>query len=62
MPSPSPDSQFIIGVDLGGTNVVVSAMSLDGSRLFGALSEPTLAVEGAEAVVARMARMVNATI
>lgn len=62
MPSPSPDSHFIIGVDLGGTNVVVSAMSLDGSRLFGALSEPTLAVEGAEAVVARMARMVNATI
>ncbi|NCW45419.1 MAG: ROK family protein [Gemmatimonadaceae bacterium] len=62
MPSPSPDSQFIIGVDLGGTNVVVSAMSLDGSRLFGALSEPTLAVEGAEAVVTRMARMVNATI
>lgn len=61
-PHTSPDSQFIIGVDLGGTNVVVSAMSLDGSRLFGALSEPTLAVEGAEAVVTRMARMVNATI
>jgi glucokinase len=58
----SPDSQFIIGVDLGGTNIVVSAMSLDGSRLFGAQSEPTMAAEGAEAVIARMARMVNATV
>jgi glucokinase len=63
MPSPSlsPDTQFIIGVDLGGTNIVVSAMSLDGSHLFGEQAEPTLAAEGADAVVARMARMVNTT-
>ncbi|MFN5203794.1 MAG: hypothetical protein ACK5HM_18505, partial [Gemmatimonas sp.] len=61
-PSLSPASQFIVGVDLGGTNIVVSSMSLDGSRLFGAQSEPTHAQEGADAVVARMARMVNTTI
>lgn len=61
-PSSSPDTQFIIGVDLGGTNIVVSAMSLDGSRLFGEQSESTLAAEGADAVVARMARMVNTTV
>jgi glucokinase len=58
----SPASQFIVGVDLGGTNIVVSSMSLDGSRLFGAQSEPTHAQAGADAVVARMARMVNTTI
>lgn len=61
-PSTSPESQFIIGVDLGGTNIVVSAMSLDGSRLYGAQSEPTRAAEGADAVIARMARLVNTTI
>ncbi len=58
----SPSSHFVIGIDLGGTNIVVSAMSLDGSRLYGEASEPTLAREGAEAVVARMARMVETCI
>lgn len=61
-PPSSPDSQFIIGVDLGGTNIVVSAMSRDGSRLFGEQTEPTLAAEGADAVINRMARMVNTTV
>jgi glucokinase len=61
-PPSSPDSQFIIGVDLGGTNIVVSAMSRDGSRLFGVQTEPTLAAEGADAVINRMARMVNTTV
>ncbi|MBL0939622.1 MAG: ROK family protein [Gemmatimonadaceae bacterium] len=58
----TPDSHFIIGVDLGGTNIVVSAMSLDGTRLFGEQSAPTLAAEGADAVVARMAKLVDETI
>lgn len=56
------DSEFIIGVDLGGTNIVVSAMSRDGTRLFGRQSAPTLADEGADAVVQRMAGMVEETI
>lgn len=60
--TPNPDSQFIIGVDLGGTNIVVSAMSRDGSRLYGTQSEPTLAAEGAESVIARIARLVNSTV
>ena len=62
MASPSPESHFIIGVDLGGTNIVVAAMARDGSRLFGSQTEPTLALEGADAVVGRMARMVNTTV
>jgi len=58
----SATNRFVIGVDLGGTNIVVSAMSADGSRLFGAHTEPTRAAEGADAVLARMARMVNETV
>lgn len=61
--SDSPDSsRFVIGVDLGGTNIVVSAMSLDGARLIGEAMAPTLAPEGAESVVSRMAAMVNTCI
>lgn len=57
-----PNNQFIVGVDLGGTNIVVCAMSADGSRQHGLHSEPTRANEGEEAVIARMARMVNETV
>jgi len=52
-----PPSQFVLGVDLGGTNIVVGAMPLDGSRMIGVRSEPTHAYEGADAVVARIVRM-----
>lgn len=60
--APAPASSYAVGVDLGGTNIVVGAMSFDGSQLHGLHSAPTLASEGAEAVIARMARMVNETI
>jgi glucokinase len=60
--SGSPESQFIIGVDLGGTNIVVCAMSADGTRQYGLRSEPTGAADGADGVIARMARMVNETV
>lgn len=48
------DDQFILGVDLGGTNIVVGAMSADGSREFAFHETPTRAAEGADAVVARI--------
>lgn len=57
-----PSHQFIVGVDLGGTNIVVGAMSDDGTKQYGMHSEPTAAHEGADAVVARIGRMVEATI
>ena len=57
-----PKNQFIVGVDLGGTNIVVCAMSADGSRQHGLHSEPTRSAEGADAVIARMARMVKETV
>ena len=66
MPSPSrtaqPDPRFIIGVDLGGTNIVVGAVSVDGTRQFGMQTVPTRADLGAGAVVARIATQVEAVI
>lgn len=58
----SPASSFVIGIDLGGTNMVVAAVSQDGARVVGQQSEPTRAVEGADAVVRRMVRMVERAI
>ena len=44
-------SRYIVGVDLGGTNIVVGAMPVDGSREYALRSEPTHAQLGAEGVV-----------
>lgn len=54
--------KFIIGVDLGGTNIVVGALSEDGSREYAMRSEPTRADQGADAVVDRMVRMIDTVI
>lgn len=54
--------QFIVGVDLGGTNIVVGAMTEDGARQYAMHSEPTRADDGADGVITRMARMVETTI
>jgi glucokinase len=51
--------QFIIGVDLGGTNIVVGAMPVDGSREIGIRTLPTRAEMGADAVADRIAAMVE---
>lgn len=51
--------QFIIGVDLGGTNVVVGAMPVDGSREIGMRTLPTRADLGAEGVTDRIAAMIE---
>ncbi len=45
---------FILGIDVGGTNLVAGCVADDGNRLVGLLSEPTRAEEGADGVVARM--------
>lgn len=50
---------FIVGVDLGGTNIVVGAMPEDGSRQLAVRQASTHAEEGAEAVVDRIAAMVG---
>ena len=57
-----PPHQYIVGVDLGGTNIVVGAMSDDGTQQYGMHSQPTAANEGERGVIARMAQMVETTI
>ncbi len=53
------DQRFIIGVDLGGTNIVVGAMPEDGSRHYALRSQPTMSELGADAVVDRIVTMVG---
>ncbi len=48
--------RYILGVDLGGTNIVTGAVAEDGSRVLGVRSVPTRPEEGADAVVARIAQ------
>ena len=56
---PRKRQRYIIGVDLGGTNIVAGAMPEDGSREIAMRSEPTLPDQGADAVVDRIARMID---
>jgi glucokinase len=51
--------QFIVGVDLGGTNIVAGAMPVDGSREIAVRSTPTRPEEGAARVVERIAELVE---
>ena len=46
--------RFVLGIDIGGTNLVAGCVAEDGSRLAGLLSEPTRPEGGADAVVARL--------
>ena len=59
---PRKRQRYILGVDLGGTNIVAGAMPEDGSREIAMRSEPTRADQGAEAVVDRIARMIDTVI
>ena len=59
---PRKRQRYIIGVDLGGTNIVAGAMPEDGSREIAMRSEPTRADQGADAVVDRIARMIDTVI
>ncbi|HVA58169.1 MAG: ROK family protein [Gemmatimonadaceae bacterium] len=54
--------EFVIGVDLGGTNVVTGALTTDGSRTYGVRSAPTEVKAGAEGVVDRIVAQIEATI
>ena len=51
-------TRYVIGVDLGGTNIVVGAMPEDGSRSIAVRSEPTEAQRGAEGVADRIAALI----
>lgn len=53
--------RYVVGVDLGGTNIVVGTVSEDGSEVLGLVSEPTLPEQGADAVVARIVKLARAS-
>lgn len=53
------DGRFIVGVDVGGTNVVVGTVPEDGSKIYGLRQVPTLVNNGAEAVVKQIGILVQ---
>src|SRR6185503_5856576 len=59
IPEMAPRSKYLVGVDLGGTNIVAGALAEDGSDVIALRSEPTRADQGAEAVVDRIVRMID---
>lgn len=62
LPNAGATPRFIVGVDLGGTNIVVGAMPEDGSREYGVRSLPTRSEQGSESVVDRMVEMIETCI
>jgi glucokinase len=57
--SKADGSRYVVGVDLGGTNIVVGVMPADGSREIAMRSQPTRADLGPEVVVDRICQMVE---
>jgi glucokinase len=51
--------QFIVGIDLGGTNIAAGVMPTDGTREIAMRMVPTRAEEGANAVVDRIAALIE---
>ncbi|HEY2025915.1 MAG TPA: ROK family protein [Gemmatimonadaceae bacterium] len=60
--SSSARGQYIIGVDLGGTNIAAGAMSLDGSQHVAMQSIPTNSSLGDEGVAERIVGLVDRVI
>ena len=54
--------RYIVGIDLGGTNIVVGTVAEDGAELIGLVSEPTLPEQGGDAVIARIVKLARASI
>ena len=53
--------RYVVGIDLGGTNIVVGTIAEDGSELLGLVSEPTLPDQGGDAVIARIVKLARAS-
>lgn len=54
--------RHLIGVDIGGTNVVVGTVPEDGSTVLGLVQEPTAVSLGADGVVKQIARLAQASL
>jgi glucokinase len=53
--------RYVVGIDVGGTNIVAGTVAEDGSEVLGLVSEPTIAEQGADAVVARIVKLARAS-
>ena len=54
--------RYIVGVDIGGTNIVVGTVSEDGSAIHGIRTSPTHAEQGAKGVLPRINELVEDSI
>src|SRR6266516_7974763 len=54
--------RYVVGVDVGGTNLVAGVLAEDGSEIHAVVSEPTMAAQGADAVTARIINLATASI
>jgi glucokinase len=54
--------RYVVGIDIGGTNIVAGAVAEDGSEVLGLVSEPTFSEQGADAVLARIVKLARASI
>jgi glucokinase len=54
--------RYVVGIDIGGTNIVVGTVAEDGTEVVGLVSEPTFAEQGADAVLERIVRLARASI
>ena len=54
--------RWIIGVDIGGTNLVIGAVREDGREVRGLVSEPTGSPDGPDAVIGRIITMAKSVI
>ena len=57
--TPTAGTRYVIGVDLGGTNIVVGVMPEDGSREIAMRSQPTRSELGSDMVVDRIVQMIE---
>ena len=54
--------RYVVGVDVGGTNLVAGVLAEDGSDIHGVVSEPTLSGQGADSVIGRIVKLAKASI
>ena len=53
--------RYVVGIDLGGTNIVAGTVAEDGSEMLGLVSEPTISEQGADAVLGRIVKLARAS-
>jgi glucokinase len=54
--------RYVVGIDIGGTNIVAGTVSEDGSELLGLVSQPTFPEQGPDAVMARIVKLARDSI